>query len=121
MANHRITIGVDATGSLTFTDDAAANAKKKHVNQNDRVRWSTALGNLAVLFKGGKSPTPEGAYAAEAGADTDDPKIDKAKVPGLPGETPEQIEKKNTYTYFVAIAKADGTVISQDPDIIVDN
>jgi hypothetical protein len=103
-----ITVEQGALKYQAFTDGKPQkDGKKVHVRHNDTVQWVSPTGALACLLK--RTPFAEAAFSASAGQNT----------------TPAPITAKhgkggdNSYHYFAAVV-AQGTVVFEDPEIIVD-
>jgi hypothetical protein len=112
---HTITITLSATGSLQYDLDVdgapSGNGKVTHVKKDDKVEWTCNVGNFAGLFKG-ETPLDDPVFSGAKGDETGTKPVKK--------DHDAVDDKKNHYPYFIAIVTADGTVISQDPEIIID-
>jgi hypothetical protein len=112
-ANHKITISVLPGGGLDYIQDTDAHpsrpGKRAHVKHNETIQWTCSDGNFAGLFKQ-DSPLDIAGFAGQSGDTTK-----KAKVTAVFDPS-----GGNAYRYFVVIVKDDGTVLTQDPVIIID-
>jgi plastocyanin len=102
-ALHSVRIQIRGNG-FAYTTPEHPNAATIHVRPGDKVKWNCDHGNYTVLFKG-ESPFEEVAVHGRKSADT--------AVSVVTG-------KYGSYKYAVTVALADGGLIVDDPEIIID-
>ena len=117
---HRIEITV-VNGSLAYEQSTTGppppppprDGKHARVGHNDRIEWRCGVGNYACLFKGDSPLDPIKTVSGASGSN--------APVPPATVTKPHNPGANNEYSYLVVVVKADGTVLSQDPTIIIDH
>ena len=117
MRIHRIVITVDPDGSLKFeqliggSTQGPDSGRQALVRQADTIDWYCEVGNYACLFK---SDSPLNVKAVSGAA------FSNAPTPPVPVTRAHNQQGNNEYKYLVVVFKDDGTVLSQDPTIIID-
>jgi|GEM_PF-2897468 len=100
-AVHAIAIEFDGKGFVYTTADKQ-NGATIHVLRGDRVKWSSELGNYAILFKA-ESPFAEVAAHGRKGSETEHLTV---------------VGERGTYKYAVTVAFPNGLTVD-DPVVIV--
>mgnify|MGYP001587074576 CR=1 len=106
MAQKKITIIEQPAGTLAYRDDAGNDARSVRATSGDEIRWKSGVGRYVITF-------PKGTPLNSA-------KFEGKKDQEAAGSVQPKVTKRR-YKYNVLVTKDDGTVLKDDPEIIIDD